>query len=74
LIDFDDFVDVLGADNFAVRGGRFIGAIELLGERAVKNVVDERGFARARDAGDADQALQRNADVDVLQVMLGGAE
>src|SRR5882762_5368162 len=39
LIDFDDFVDVLGADNFAVRGGRFGRAIEFLRERAIKNVV-----------------------------------
>ena len=74
LIDFDDFVDVLGADNFAVRGGRFGGAIELLGERAVKNVVDECGFARTRYAGDDGEQPKRQRNVHVLQIVSTGAE
>src|SRR6267143_1996103 len=65
---------MLGADNFAVRGRRFGGAIELLGERAVKNVVDERGFARARDAGDDGEQAQRKRDVDVFKIVSAGAE
>src|SRR5437879_2268465 len=47
LIDLDHFVDLIGTDDFAMRGGRFGGAIEFLRERTVKNVVDERGFAEA---------------------------
>src|SRR6267143_1515953 len=45
-----------------------------LSKRGVEHVLHQRGFPRARDAGDAHQALERNADVDVLQVVLGGAE
>src|SRR5467141_322485 len=74
LIDFDDFVDVLGADNFAVRGGRFGRAIEFLRERAIKNVVDERGFAGTRDAGDDSEQAERQRDVDILEIVGAGAE
>ena len=34
----------------------------------------QRGLARARDAGDGDQALQRDASVDLLQVVALGAQ
>ena len=51
LIDFDHFIDLIGAENFAVRRGRFGGAIKFLREGAIENVVDERGFAGAGDAG-----------------------
>src|SRR5467141_147557 len=74
LIDLDDFVDVLGADNFAVRGGRFGRAIEFLRERAIKNVVDERGFAGTRDAGDDSEQAERQRDVDILEIVGAGAE
>ncbi len=74
LIDFDDFVDVLGTDNFAVRGGRFGGAIEFLCERAVKNVVDECGFSGPGDAGDDGEQAKRHRNVHVLQIVGAGAE
>src|SRR5882762_351937 len=74
LIDFDDFVDVLGADNFTVRGGRFGRAIEFLRERAIKNVVDERGFAGARHAGHDGEQAERQRDVDILEIVGASAE
>ena len=52
LVDLDDFVDVLDAEDGAMRAGLFHRAIELGGERAVENIVHERGFAGAGDAGD----------------------
>jgi len=51
LIDFDDFVDVLNAQEHAVGAGRLHGAIQLLGQGAVKDVVNERGFAGTRNTG-----------------------
>ncbi len=42
-------------------------------QRRKQDVVHQRGFARAADAGDADQAPERNLDVDVLEIVLGGA-
>src|SRR5260221_2910614 len=47
LIDFDDFVDVLHAENFAVRAGPLHRPIQLVSQRAVKNVVYQGGFAGA---------------------------
>src|SRR5258708_4828412 len=52
LVQFDDLVDLIGADDFAMRAGRFLGALEVLREGAGENVVDDRGFAGAGDAGD----------------------
>src|SRR6266446_10367371 len=74
LIDLDDFVDLVGAENFAMRGGRFGRAIELLGERAIENVVDERGFSGAGDPGDDGEQAKRQRNVYVLQIICGRAE
>src|SRR5437879_11530110 len=52
LIDFNNFVDLVSAENLAMRGRRFGGAIKFLRERAVENVVDERGFAGAGNTSD----------------------
>src|SRR5205807_4521612 len=51
LFDLDDFVGLVGSDDFTMRGGRFGGAIEFLRERAIENVVVKRGFPGAGDAG-----------------------
>src|SRR3982074_1326112 len=40
LVDLNDFVDLIGADDFAMRAGRLLRAIEFLREGAVENVVD----------------------------------
>ena len=73
LIDADDLVDLLGAGEGFVRAGLFARAVDGFGERAVKNVVDERAFAAAADAGDDGHDAEGNADGDVLQVVLAGA-
>ena len=39
----------------------------------VEHVVDQRGFARTRNAGDTCENSERNVDVDVLQVVLSCA-
>ena len=36
----------------------------------VEDVVDERAFAGAADAGDADEQAERNLDGDVLQIVV----
>jgi len=40
-----------------------------LRERAIKNVVDERGFAGTRDAGDDSEQAERQRDVDILEIV-----
>src|SRR5260370_10500299 len=69
LIDFDDFVNLVSAENLAMRGRRFRRSIEFLRQRAVENVVDERGFAGAGDAGDHGQQAERKCNVHVLQIV-----
>ncbi len=69
LIDVDDFIDVLRAGNGLVRAGLFPRAVKLFGQRAIKNVVHQRGFAGAGNAGDHRQQAQRKFDVDVLQIV-----
>ena len=51
-----------------------IGAVQLPGQAAVQDLVDQRALARARDAGHAGQQAQREATVDLLQVVLGGPD
>src|ERR1700722_5434244 len=51
LIDFDHFINILYAENFAVSGRSLRSAIELLCKGAVQNVIHESGFSGTRDTG-----------------------
>jgi hypothetical protein len=73
LVDVDHLVEVLDALDLAVPAGQGLGPVQLLGQRAQQDVVDQRRLARARDAGDRHQAAERERDVDVLEVVLPGA-
>jgi len=53
--------------------GRFARLAEVLGQRRVQHVLQQRGLARAGDAGDAHQVAERDADVDAAQVVLARA-
>jgi hypothetical protein len=48
-------------------------AVDRLGQRAIENVVDQRAFAAAADAGDDGHEAERNAKAQVLQVVLARA-
>src|SRR5882724_2255956 len=74
LIDLDDFVDLISAENFTMGRGRLRRAIELLREGAIENVVDKRGLAGAGDAGDDGEHTERERDVDVFQIVGTRAE
>ena len=69
LIDLDDFVELVDADDAAVLAGFFAGAVEFFGEGAVEDVVDEGGFAAAADAGDDGHDAEREVGGDVLEVV-----
>ena len=73
MIDFDEAFELRDAAQAGVRRGFGFGAVELAGECAGERIDDERAFAGAADAGDADEQAKRNFDVDVLQVVGGGA-
>ena len=74
LVDVDDLVEGLDALDLVVGAGLDPGPLQPVGERLVEDLVHERGLARARDAGHADELAQRELDVDRLQVVLAGAE
>ena len=73
LVDVDDLVDLLDAGDLLVGAGKLLRAVELAGEGAVQDLVDERALPRARDAGDAGQLAEREGDRDVLEVVLDRA-
>src|SRR5438876_100273 len=52
----------------------FAGVILFCGERAEEYVVDKSGFAGAADTGDNGERVQRNHEVDILEVVHRGAK
>ena len=73
LIDHDHVVDELSAGKACELARCLGGLAAVLQQRRVQHVLHERRLARAGYAGDAHQALERDAHVDVLQVVLAGA-
>ena len=73
LVDVDHLVDVVEALDAAVPTGDGAGVVDLLGQRRVEDVVDQRRLAGAGHAGDRDEQPERERHVDVLQVVLLGA-
>ena len=64
---------VVDALDGVVRAGRVVGAVELLRQPLVQDLVDQRAFAGAGDAGDGDELAERKRDVDILEVVLARA-
>src|SRR5687767_7776333 len=69
LVDIDDLVDMLEAADAAVCTGNHARTIEVPGEGAMKNVLDQRRLPRAGHAGHRHEEPERNLDVEVLQVV-----
>src|SRR5712691_10894044 len=74
LIDLDYFVDLLGAEDFPVRGGRFRRTVKLLRQGAIENVVDESGLAGTRNACDDGEQSKRQRNVHILQIIRARAK
>src|SRR5271157_1085783 len=74
LVNLNDLVDELGPGDRLVPARLFARAVERLGQRAIKNVVDQRRLARSRDAGHQRHHPQRKTDIQVLQIVLVRAE
>ena len=74
LIHHDHFGDMFGAAQLAVLSGglgRFAFGLQ---ETRVQDIIHQRRFSRTRYPRDADQPLQRNRDIDVLEVVFLRAE
>ena len=70
LVDADDLVQVLEAADALVRAGPHPRAVQLVRDRLVEDLVDQRRLARAGHAGDGAEDAQRHLHVDRLQVVL----
>ena len=73
LVDVDDLVDVLDALDIVVLAPHGAGAVELVGEAAIEDLLHEGGLAGTGDAGEADEHAQGDGDIYVLEVVLAGA-
>ena len=69
LVDAHRLVEELQPLDRIVRGGLVCRAVELARDGVIERVVDERRFARARDAGDAHEQAHRQRKVDILQIV-----
>ncbi len=69
LIDHDHVFDLGVAGDAFVFAGLFGGFVFEAEEAAVEDVFDERALAGATDAGDADEPVERNRNVDGFEVM-----
>src|SRR5699024_5798071 len=63
LVHVHHLVEVLEAGDPLVAAGHDAGAVELLGEHRVQDVVDQRGLPGAGDAGDGGEHAEREGDV-----------
>src|SRR5699024_3887856 len=68
-VDGDDLVELLHAVDAVVVARAQPGAVQAAGEGLVEYLVDQRGLAAAGHAGDAGHHTQREAHVDVLEVV-----
>ncbi len=73
LVDGDDLVEQVDPFDRIVRAGDFARPVQALARGAVEHIEDERGFTRARHAGDRHQQPQRQPSGDVLQVVVARA-
>ncbi len=71
LVDEHHVVHPLDVGEAAECAGRLGGLAEVLQQRRMQHVLDERGLARSRHPGHAHQPVEREIGVDVLQVVLG---
>src|SRR5581483_10834768 len=73
LIDAHNLVDLLHAFEGIMRAGLFARPIDRFRQGAVENVVDQRAFAATAYAGHNRHYAERNADRQILQVVLACA-
>ena len=73
LVDHHGLVDVFEALDPGVRAGALARAVQFVCQRLRQDLVQQRRLPGAGDAGDADEQSEWEMDVDLLQVVRGGA-
>ncbi len=74
LIDLDHLVQLFDSLNLFARAGMGFCPVQPRSKLLVEDLVDQRGFSRTGNPGDADELAQRNIDVDIFQVVLAGSQ
>ena len=69
----NDLVQVFQAVDALVAAGHLLGAVELVRQGGIQNVVDQGGFTRAGHAGHRGEHTQREGYGHVLEVVFAGA-
>src|SRR6266568_2526131 len=72
LVDVDHLVEELEPGELLVRRGLGRAAVEMVRNRVIERVVDQRRFARARYAGHAHEEPHRELERDALEIVSGG--
>ena len=73
LVHVNDLVQVFQAVDALVAAGYLLGAVELVRQGGVQNVVDEGGLTRAGYTGHRGEYAQREGHGHVLEVVFAGA-
>ncbi len=74
LVDANHLVQLAHAFDLRKLARQIVRPVDLLGQRAIQNLVHQRGFAAARNSRDHGQQPQRKFHVDVFQIVLGRAD
>ena len=75
LVDGDDATEEFAAAEIAVwPGGRWVHDFEFAGDGRCECVHQQAAFSGAADTGDTGEGLEGDAEVDLLEVVLRGAE
>ncbi|MCG3120366.1 MAG: hypothetical protein ALAOOOJD_03029 [bacterium] len=69
LIDVDDLVEMLQAEQFFKRQWLRFGAVDLARQHAIQGLVDQRRFARTGNAGNHIENTERNFGAHFLEIV-----
>ena len=69
LVNVDDLVEILDADEFVMRSCTGLRAVQLRCQLFVQDFIDERGLARTRNTGHTGERAKRNGKVRMLEVV-----
>ena len=73
LVDINDLIHQLQPMQRLIFAGPHMGPHQLLAQRLVQDLIDQRTFAGTRYTGHRHKASQREFDIDVLEVIFGSA-
>ena len=74
LVDYNGLIERVFADDLAMGAGPLLGSEPVTEQGPAQNVIHQSAFARTAHASDAGQRADRDADIDVLEIIFGCAQ